>query len=148
MLALQELQSVIWPLAISMFLFSSYKHSVSWVSSCLSYIMSLNCLDYTDFYLPGHTECHAQVINNSSRCNLHCHRGECVLDGDVPKCQCEPMYDGEYCDHYRCVPSLSLSLQSHYSINRIVVSLSTCLQFAFMHSKEVRGKGTKLLPHC
>ncbi|XP_050691158.1 prolow-density lipoprotein receptor-related protein 1-like isoform X1 [Eriocheir sinensis] len=73
-----------------------------------------------------HIECHAQVISNSSRCVLYCHQGECVLDEGTPRCQCEPMYDGDYCDHYKYVhPLLAVSL---YHCSRFHESWGLILQ--------------------
>ncbi|KAG0716893.1 Fibropellin-1 [Chionoecetes opilio] len=49
-----------------------------------------------------HLECHAQVVVSSSFCQLFCLKGECVQTAQGPKCKCDPKFDGEHCDHYRC----------------------------------------------
>ncbi|KAL9703738.1 hypothetical protein quinque_007256 [Culex quinquefasciatus] len=36
------------------------------------------------------------------RCNLSCHHGMCVIEGGRPRCQCNPLYNGTYCEHYIC----------------------------------------------
>lgn len=50
-------------------------------------------------YLAEHTECISQGASNGA-CPL-CIKGKCVMTEQGPKCQCEPLYEGEHCDHYR-----------------------------------------------
>ncbi|XP_055372745.1 prolow-density lipoprotein receptor-related protein 1 [Condylostylus longicornis] len=35
-------------------------------------------------------------------CPIRCHKGRCKYIDHQPRCICDPMYDGELCDHYRC----------------------------------------------
>lgn len=35
-------------------------------------------------------------------CPLKCNLGACKVINHVPQCVCQPMYEGEHCEHYRC----------------------------------------------
>lgn len=35
-------------------------------------------------------------------CPLKCNLGVCKVINHVPQCVCQPMYEGEHCEHYRC----------------------------------------------
>lgn len=35
-------------------------------------------------------------------CPLHCNLGTCQIVDRVPRCVCQPEFEGEFCEHYRC----------------------------------------------
>ncbi|KAJ9584467.1 hypothetical protein L9F63_021192, partial [Diploptera punctata] len=39
---------------------------------------------------------------NTKVCDLNCNNGVCQLVKDVPTCKCQPLYDGDRCQNYRC----------------------------------------------
>ncbi|XP_063881494.1 prolow-density lipoprotein receptor-related protein 1-like isoform X4 [Scylla paramamosain] len=60
------------------------------------------CPDGTVIETVGdHIECHSLVASNGA-CNHFCLKGKCVLTEEGPKCQCDPKFEGEHCNHYRC----------------------------------------------
>lgn len=44
-------------------------------------------------------ECRQPAIDY---CPLKCNLGVCKVINHVPQCMCQPMYEGEHCEHYRC----------------------------------------------
>ncbi|XP_037949071.1 prolow-density lipoprotein receptor-related protein 1-like [Teleopsis dalmanni] len=47
----------------------------------------------------GECKAHAEIPDY---CPLKCNLGTCKLINHVPKCICQPQFEGEFCEHYRC----------------------------------------------
>ncbi|XP_065578254.1 prolow-density lipoprotein receptor-related protein 1-like isoform X3 [Artemia franciscana] len=71
----------------------------------VGYMCLLSANNFTCLCPEGYREKLGKCLkeNEEQICSLECNVGSCFFDSDGnPKCSCPPLYDGEYCNHYRC----------------------------------------------
>ncbi|XP_046809386.1 low-density lipoprotein receptor-related protein 1 [Lucilia cuprina] len=47
-------------------------------------------------------KCVADHTTIPDYCPLKCNLGTCKIINHIPKCVCQPQFEGEFCEHYRC----------------------------------------------
>ncbi|XP_030387623.1 low-density lipoprotein receptor-related protein 1 [Scaptodrosophila lebanonensis] len=60
-----------------------------------------SCKCANDFIMADDGTCKAHA-DIPDYCPLKCNLGSCQLVDHVPKCVCQPQFEGEFCEHYRC----------------------------------------------
>ena len=59
------------------------------------------CKCHKDYH-ESNGKCVGDHVAIPDYCPLKCNLGTCKLINHIPKCVCQPQFEGELCEHYRC----------------------------------------------